>query len=116
MIDFDLISAIFRTYVDIKFAKMNIERRYSLIISAKIMNLKSSGKNESKKANTKKCSDPFDNPHITYVRFASGLDGKRALTDVKKMIHSELVINIKYNIFRHFPVGSAFKFKYNLPM
>lgn len=48
--DVDLISATLRIIVDIKLAKMKVERRYSLIISANIINLNSSGKNESNKA------------------------------------------------------------------
>ena len=89
---------IFLTRVDKIFANINTWIRYSLIISAKIINRYFSGKSASMIANNKKCKLPFATPHITYVKFANGRDGANSFERKAKSNQDTVVIDDKVKI------------------
>ena len=82
--DNDFVFANFFTAIEIKLARINVESRYSLIISAKITKRRFSGNNESIIAIKVRCRVPLAKPQRTYVEFANDLDGRTKFTIVKK--------------------------------
>ncbi len=80
----DCVFAKFFMIIDMKFAKTNVESRYSLIISANIMKRRFSGNKESEIAIIVKCTVPLAKPQMTYVEFAKGLEGRIKFTVLKK--------------------------------